>query len=473
MGRARLDPNKNGVVMSKKLWGGRFDNEQIPEQLMDFTTSLNVDHILAEYDCKSSIVQVKMLERAGYISKEEKMELIDVLTSLEEKIKNNQFSSCGYEDIHSSIQAYVEKECPVSGKKLHTARSRNEQVVNDMRLYCKDKILLTKQNIKSLQKSLINLGEKYVDVILPGYTHLNRAQPVLFSHLMLSYVEALGRDQQRLEDTFARCDVSVMGSGAIAGSALNIDRGFVCKELGFKKVSENSIDSVSDRDFIVEFVFDLSMVAVHLSRIAEDFILYSIPEFGFIDIGADFCTGSSLMPQKKNPDVLELIRGRSAKVISSLNSLLVLLKGLPHSYNRDLQEDKEPLFLAVDTVCSGLDILASLIENITVNKKCCEKALDYEFIYATDLAEYLVKRGVAFKEAHDIVGAIVKHCLLKKINISDLSEKDLKEFSPELNQDVYSLLNCEMSVKNKQTKGSTNPKFVKNELSNWKKKVSK
>ena len=459
--------------MSKKLWGGRFNNEKMNSQLMDFTTSLNVDNVLAEYDCKSSIVQVKMLERGGYISKKEKAELIGALTSLEGKIKKGQISSKEYEDIHSLVQAYVEKECPVSGKKLHTARSRNEQVVNDMRLYCKDKICLTGQGIKSLQKSLISLGEKYVDVILPGYTHLNRAQPVLFAHLMLSYTEALERDLGRLDDAFNRVNVSVMGSGAIAGSALDIDRDFVCKELGFKKVSENSIDSVSDRDFIVEFVFNLSMIAVHLSRIAEDFILYSIPEFGFIDIGSDFCTGSSLMPQKKNPDVLELIRGRSAKVISSLNSLLVLLKGLPHSYNRDLQEDKEPLFIAVDTVCDGLSILANLIKSIKVDKKCCSGALEDEFIYATDLAEHLVKKGMAFKEAHDTVGAIVKHCLLKKINISDLSIKELKGFSGKLDQDVYSLLNSEMSVKNKQTKGSTNPKFVKRELSKWKKKASK
>jgi len=415
--------------MNKKLWGGRFDKEHMDSKLMEFTSSLSVDKILAEYDCASSIVQVKMLEKSGYLSKKEKTELIKALTALGKKIANNSFLAKGYEDIHSAVQAYVEKECPNSGKKLHTARSRNEQVVNDMRLYCKDKICLTKQGIKSLQKSLVNLGEKYSDVILPGYTHLNRAQPVLFAHLMLSYTEALERDKQRLEDANKRVDVSVMGSGAIAGSALNIDRDFVCKELGFAKISENSIDSVSDRDFIVEFVFVLSMVAVHLSRIAEDFILYSIPEFGFIDIGANFCTWSSLMPQKKNPDVLELIRGRSARVISSLNSLLILLKALPHSYNRDLQEDKEALFSATDTVCMSLSILANLVKSIKVDKICCEKALSDEFIYATDLAEYLVKNGVAFKEAHDKVGAIVKHCLGKKIKISDLSILELKGFS--------------------------------------------
>ena len=459
--------------MTKKLWGGRFDKEHMDSQLLDFTSSLSVDKILAEYDCKSSIVQVKMLEKAGYLSKKEKSELIKTLTVLKEKILNNNFSTKGHEDIHSAVQAYVEKECPNSGKKLHTARSRNEQVVNDMRLYCKDKICLMKQGIKSLQKSLVSLGEKNLEVILPGYTHLNRAQPVLFAHLMLSYVEALERDHQRLEDAYKRVDVSVMGSGAIAGSALNIDRDFVCKELGFAKISENSIDSVSDRDFLVEFVFDLSMIAVHLSRMAEDFILYSIPEFGFIEIGANFCTGSSLMPQKKNPDVLELIRGRSAKVISSLNSLLILLKALPHSYNRDLQEDKEALFSATDTVYKSLSILANLIKSIKVDKICCGKALNDEFIYATDLAEYLVKSGVAFKEAHDKVGAIVKHCLGNKKKISDLSVSELKGFSPKFEKDVYSLLNAKKSIENKQTKGSTNPKLVENELSKWKKKVSK
>ena len=454
-----------------KLWGGRFSKKEMDPQVMKFTSSLDVDKILAKYDCLSSKVHVEMLSKCGFLSKDEKNALTGVLEELSEKIEKGEWTPSGHEDIHSAIQAYVEEKAPEAAKKLHTGRSRNEQVVNDVRLYCRDSILRTISLIKDLQKALADLAENTADVIVPGYTHLNRAQPVIFAHQVLAYVEMLERDKGRFEDALKRCDVSVMGSGALAGSALELDRKLVAEMLGFKKISANSIDAVSDRDFIVEVVSALSFVAVHLSRISEDFILLSTSEFGFIELGEAYCTGSSLMPQKKNPDVLELFRGKASKVISALNSLLVLLKGLPLTYNRDLQEDKAPLFESVEVVSDELEIMAGLVKTVKLKKERAIEVLEDEFIYATDLAEYLVRKGVAFKDAHDIVGGIVRCCVEKNINISDLSISELKKFSEKLEEDVYGFLNPETSVKMKKTSGGTNPEFVKKEIASWKKKL--
>lgn len=454
-----------------KLWGGRFDKKGMDKDVMKFTSSLDVDNLLAEYDCLSSKVHVEMLSKCGIITLSEKKELLDALESLSIKIKKGSFQPKGYEDIHSAIQDYVEKSSPLAGAKLHTARSRNEQVVNDVRLYCKDKIGKVGKLIIELQKGLVHLASSSLDVIMPGYTHLTRAQPILFAHLLMAYVEMLDRDHGRIEDAKKRLDISVMGSGAIGGSSLKLDRKFTAEKLGFKNISANSIDAVSDRDFIVEFVAGLGTIAVHLSRICEDLILYSTPEFGFLEIASEFCTGSSLMPQKKNPDVLELIRGKSSHIIGNLNMLFVLLKGLPHSYNRDLQEDKKPLFESVATVSEELALMTKVVRTIKLKKETALKALEDEFIYATDLAEYLVQKGLAFKDAHEAVGKIVKHCAAKKIAISDLSIRELKAFSAKIGDDIYSLLNPELSVGNKKTIGSTNPLFVKKEISRWKKKL--
>ncbi|MFH1847302.1 MAG: argininosuccinate lyase [Candidatus Omnitrophota bacterium] len=454
-----------------KLWGGRFKEEEIRADIMEFTSSLDVDHVLAKYDCISSRVHVEMLTRCGYISEKEKNEILDALDVLLGKIENRSWHPEKDEDIHSAVQEYVEENAPLAAKKMHTGRSRNEQVVNDVRLYCKDMAGRIGLCIVNLQKQFVALAERSMDAILPGYTHLNRAQPILFSHLIMAYVEMLERDLGRTCDALKRCDVSVMGSGAIAGSALDLDRSFVAEKLGFKKISSNSVDAVSDRDFIVEMVSSICFIAVHLSRISEDLILYSIPEFGFLDIGDEYCTGSSLMPQKKNPDVLELIRGRSSRVIGALNSLFVLLKGQPHSYNRDLQEDKKPLFESVELIIAELAIMADLVGTIKIKKVSMLKALEDEFIYATDLAEYLVRKGVAFRDAHDIIGSIVRYCTDKKISVSDLSIADLKNFSDKLEDDIFGLLNPDVSVGNKKTLGSTNPGFVKKEIGFWKKRL--
>ncbi|MDP8299763.1 MAG: argininosuccinate lyase [Candidatus Tantalella remota] len=454
-----------------KLWGGRFEGKALDANVMKFTSSLDVDSKLSKYDCLSSQAHVEMLAKCGILSQKEKETLLSALGEVLEKIEDGTLQLADAEDIHSVIQTYVEEVAPEASKKLHTGRSRNEQVVNDVRLYCRENTEGVIDLIAVLQKAIVDLAEENSSVLIPGYTHLNRAQPVLFSHLLLAYVEMLQRDSERMEDALGRLDVSVMGSGALAGSALELDRNFVAEKLNFSKISANSIDAVSDRDFIAEVISGLCFIAVHLSRICEDFILYSTPEFGFIDIGAEFCTGSSLMPQKKNPDVLELIRGKSAYVISALNSVFVLLKGLPHSYNRDLQEDKKPLFESMELVSDELAIMAELVGTIETKTDSAMKALDDEFIYATDLAEYLVRKGVAFKEAHNVVGSIVKECDEKGINISDLSIAELKNFSDALEDDVYGLLNAETSVKNKKTEGSTNPALVGKEIARWKKKL--
>ncbi len=457
--------------MSAKLWGGRFEKKSMDPAMMKFTSSIDTDKILAKYDCFSSKIHVDTLQKGGYLTREESEELKSALEKAESQVDAGKFSASGHEDIHSAIQAFVEEISPVSAKKLHTARSRNEQVVNDVRLYSRDSLVRVKKLIRKLQFSLVELASDNMDVIVPGYTHMKRAQPVLFAHLVLAYVEMLDRDAGRLADADKRVDISVMGSGAIAGSSLKLDRNFTADKLGFRNISNNSIDAVSDRDFMVEVLSALSIIAVHLSRMSEDFILYNTSEFNFLEIGADFCTGSSLMPQKKNPDVLELIRGRSASVIGALNALLILLKGLPSAYNRDLQEDKKPFFESVETVSDSLDMMSSVVGSVKLNKASGLKALDDEFIYATDVAEYLVGKGVSFRDAHDIVGAIVKNCCDKGINISDLSISELKAFSKDLDKDICGLLNAETSVGNKKTKGSTNPELVAREVARWKKEL--
>ncbi|MDD4013080.1 MAG: argininosuccinate lyase [Candidatus Omnitrophica bacterium] len=457
----------------RKLWGGRFDAGDMDRKVLDFSTSLNVDKVLVKYDCIATKAHVETLARAGHLSSGEKKELLKALSSLLVMVEKGKWEASGFEDVHSAVQSYVESRAPRAAKKMHTGRSRNEQVVNDVRLYSREALSKIDGLIGSLQSALVDLAEKERDAIIPGYTHLNRAQPVLFAHLIMSYVEMLSRDRERFREAFKRNDVCVMGSGALAGSALELDRVFTSEKLGFSDISSNSMDSVSDRDIMAEIVSAAAIASVHLSRMSEDLILYGIPEFGFIEIGSAYCTGSSLMPQKKNPDMLELIRGRSAGVISALNSLLILLKGLPHTYNRDLQEDKKPFFEALFSVSECLQMMAGIVPTIKVRRKRAQEVMADEFIYATDIAEYLVRKGVSFREAHDAVGGIVKYCCEKGINISDLSIKELKGFNRSLSGDVYGLLNPASSVKGKRTQGSTNPKMVGREIAKWKKKLAK
>ena len=456
-----------------KLWGGRFKEKEMLPSVLEFTSSLSVDKVLAKYDCIASKAHVEMLERSGLLSKDEKKAITAALDEFMSRVEKGDMDFGLHEDIHSAVQSYVEEKAGDAAKKMHTGRSRNEQVVNDVRLYCKDAIVRMERLIKKLQGSFVELAEKNMDALVPGYTHLNHAQPILLSHLLLAYVEMFERDRMRLVCAKDRCDVSVMGSGAIAGSSLDLGREFLAEKLGFAGVSANSIDSVSDRDFMAELLAALSITSVHLSRISEDLILYSTEEFGFLSMGDEYCTGSSLMPQKKNADVLELIRGKCGSVIGALSSLLVVMKGLPHAYNRDMQEDKKPLFESVETVAASLGIMAELVKTIVFDKVAMKAKLGDESIFATDIAEYLVRKGVAFKDAHSITGKIVRHCADEKKKISKLALSKLKEFAGEFEKDVFDLLSAENSVKMKKTYGSTNPEFVKKEVLSWKRKLER
>ena len=458
--------------MESKLWGGRFSETKMDPLVMEFTTSINIDKILAKYDCLSSKIHVQMLSKCGFVTTEEQSKICSTIDEFLEDFNNNKIDLEKFEDIHSAVQSYVEEKLPVSGKKMHTARSRNEQIVNDVRLYCKDSLVTIREQLIGLKKELLVLAERSIDIIIPGYTHLNRAQPILFSHLIMAYIEMLNRDYIRLGEILDRCDISVMGSGALAGSALDLDREFVSKKLGFKTISSNSLDAVSDRDFIAEVISGIVFIAIHFSRIAEDFILYSIQEFGFLEIGQSYCTGSSLMPQKKNPDVLELIRGKTSSIISALNNIFILLKGLPHTYNRDLQEDKKPLIESIETISMEIEIMTKLVSSIKIKERItCNIFKNDDFIYSTDLAEYLVKKNVPFKQAHDIVGSIVKFCIENSKKISELTLIEIKEFSDKIEKDIFDLLKPDISVKNKKTYGSTNPEQVKEQIKKWKNRL--
>ena len=351
--------------------------------------------------------------------------------------------------------------------KLQTARSRNDQVALDIRLYCKDKIDETVKKVKEAQKSVLKFAAQHVDVIIPGFTHLQHAQPVLLSHQMLSFLEMFERDKGRLLDAYRRVDVLPSGSCALAGTSLKIDRQYLARLLNFSQVSNNSVDAVSDRDFIIEILSALSIIAMHLSRLAEDIILAVSTEFGYLVLDDAIATGSSIMPQKKNPDVLELLRGQTGSLYGNLISVLVMMKGLPLSYNRDMQLDKQPLFSAFSNVISSLGMVKKIFANLLINKKVIEGVFSDEFLFATDLAEYLVKKKVSFREAHNAVGAVIKHCLKKNKKISELGLKELKMFSSKFDKDVYKCLDAKTSVKSKSSFGGTSPDRVKEQIKRW------
>ena len=374
--------------------------------------------------------------------------------------------------MHSNIQEVLFSKVGKAANKLHTARSRNDQIVLDMKLYLKDEIADLKELVRELQRSVLRFAKKNSGVIIPGYTHLQVAQCVLLAHHLLAYIEALDRDESRLCDALSRADYMPLGSCALSGTSLPIDRDLVRKELGFKNLTANSIDSVSDRDFIVEVLADLSILSVHLSRMAEDLIIWSTSEFSFIDIDFSFCTGSSIMPHKKNPDVLELIRGSVGKIHGDFSNVLMMMKGLPLSYNRDMQLDKPPLFNAIDTVKELLEIFIALFENIVIEKQAIDSKLGNESLFSVDIVEYLIKKGVSYRQAHDIVGRLVKGCLDKGSKISSLSERELKRYSPELALDVKKILNAPASVSLKKSFGGTSPKLVAAQITRWNRRLN-
>ncbi len=446
------DKTKTG---SKKLWGGRFE-EATASSVEAFTASIHYDSRLYKYDVAGSKAHATMLASQGLLSKMEMESIIDGLSSIEEEISKGNFEfRSELEDIHMNIEkALVDKIGP-AGAKLHSARSRNDQVALDLKLYLRDECDRLIELLDNVRKAAVLLAGKYLGKIMPGYTHMQRAQPVLISHHMLAYYEMFGRDRERIVDCRKRINILPLGCAAMAGTGLPIDREMVADLLDFDGVTANSMDTSGDRDFAIEFVSCCTMIQLHLSRISEELVLWSSQEFSFVEIADKFCTGSSIMPQKKNPDIPELIRGKSGRVTGSLMSLITLMKGLPLTYNRDMQEDKEPIFDTVDTVSASLAIMGELLENLTFNTQKMREATDTGFITATDLADYLVLKEVPFREAHGIVGRAVAYCITKGCELHELSLEELTRFSPVIEKDVYEVLSVEGSVNSRISTGGT------------------
>ncbi|MCE0498410.1 MAG: argininosuccinate lyase [Methylacidiphilales bacterium] len=454
------------MAKSKALWGGRFKSGAA-RRLRDYTESISFDWKLYRHDIAGSIAHATMLARIGVLSREELAQIVKGLEEIRDEIDAGKFRwNLEREDVHMNVEAALTERYP-AGAKLHTGRSRNDQVATAMRLWIRDEIAANQEAISALQRALISWAARDIGVVIPGYTHLQRAQPVLLAHHLLAYVEMLERDFGRLGDAAKRADVLPLGSGALAGSTLPLDRKFVAKLLGFSRVSDNSMDAVSDRDFIVEYNAAAALLAVHLSRLAEDLILWSSAEFHFIRIGDAYTTGSSLMPQKKNPDIAELARGKSARVIGNLVASLTLLKGLPMTYNRDLQEDKERLFDTAETVQATLLVFAEMLGDVEVDKASCRRAASDPLLLATDLADWLVRRGVPFRNAHHLVGEAVGLAEQRKIPITQLSLADWKKISPVFDASALEVFSVEKGLKARKTLGSPNGNLVKAQLARW------
>lgn len=454
-----------------KLWGGRFSKKSDP--LADqFSFSLSYDKRLAKHDIAGSIAHAEMLGKCKIIPAKDAQKIVAGLKKIQAQVAANKFKfSDTDEDVHTNIQNVLKKLIGTEADKLHTARSRNDQVVLDMRMYCKEEIDKIVKKLTDLQKTILGFALKNKDVIIPAYTHLQAAQVVMLAHHMLAYVEMLERDKTRFLDIKKRVDVMPLGSCALSGTTLPIDRVFVAKKLKFAAVAQNSIDAVSDRDFIVEILAALSIVSMHLSRMSEDLILWVTHEFNFIEIDMAFCTGSSIMPHKKNPDTLELIRGTTGKIYGNLFAALNLMKALPLTYNRDMQLDKPPLFDSVDTVEQMVDLLAKIFATLKVKNFVAQKAIVNEAFFTVDLMEYLIKKGVSYRQAHDTIGRMIKECPDKGKKLSSLTPVELKKYSDAFSSDIKGILNAAASVKAKKSLGSTNPALVKKQLITWKKKL--
>jgi len=418
---------------------GRF-HKTADKLVAEYTASFSVDRRLYQHDITGSVAHARMLARQGIISEKDAGVITQGLESIRKEIEQGKFEfKPEQEDIHMSIEARLIEKVGEAGGKLHTARSRNDQVALDMRLFTKEAITDTVEAIRKLQRVLIVLAEANKAVVIPGYTHLQSAQPVLLAHHLLAYFEMLQRDFGRFSDCLNRTDVMPLGSGALAGVTYDIDREFLARELGFSRVSQNSMDAVSDRDFVLEYVAAASISMMHLSRLAEEIILWSSLEFGFIELDDAYATGSSIMPQKKNPDVAELVRGKTGHIYGRLMGLLTMMKALPLTYNRDLQEDKEAFFATVDTLLSTLEVLSGMVATLQVKAENAGKAIERGYILATDLADYLVRKGDAFRTAHGIVARLVSYAVEKGKSFRELSLNEYKEFSPRFGEDVFEI----------------------------------
>jgi len=451
---------RKGKSPSTKVWGGRF-TEGTHRLVEQFTASLPFDQRLYAHDIQGSIAHCKTLLKAKVLTNSECTRIIRGLERIRLDICRGQHAFREEdEDIHMSIERRLTKLIGPLGGKLHTGRSRNDQVALDLRLYLRDVLITVKQGVIRLQKAFLTQGRKHLNIIIPGYTHLQRAQPVLLAHHWLAYVEMLERDKGRIQDASTRVNVMPLGSGALAGTNYPLDRSYTAKLLKFPAITTNSLDAVSDRDFVVEVLNALAILMMHLSRLSEELVLWSSQEFQFLDLPDAFCTGSSMMPQKKNPDVAELIRGKTGRVYGSLISVLTMLKGLPLSYNRDLQEDKEPLFDGLDTVTASLTLCAELVSRLKVCPKEMAQASSSGMLLATELADYLVKKGIPFREAHAMVGKLVHDCLAQKKDLSTVKVADLKSYSPQFGSDVRNVLTLEGAINRKKQVGGTARKQV-------------
>ena len=457
---------------SKKSWEKRLVGGPDP-LTVDFVESLSVDVRLYKYDIAGSIAHAQMLAEQRLITRGELKQIKTALEEIAEEISAGRFKFDKiHEDIHMAIEAALVKKIGDVGKKLHTGRSRNDQVATDMRLWMRDEIELLQSRIGLLQKAFVKQAEKYTDAVMPGYTHLQRAQPVVIAAYLLSFVEQFERDIVRLENCRRLLNTSPLGSGAVAGSTLPIDRKSTAAKLGFAETTSNSIDAVSDRDFCAEFVFDCSLVMMHLSRMAEDWIIYSTNEFGFVRIDDAYCTSSSMMPQKRNPDVLELIRAKTGLVYGSLMGMLTVLKAQPTGYNRDLQEDKVHVFAAADTVSRSVEMARAVVLHTKFDTKKISADLQEGFLDATALAEYLVGKGVAFRRAHGIVGSLVAHCEKHGKKLAELGPDELREFSTAIDDDVYESLGAANVVSKYATTGAAGPDQAKKQIAYWNKRLA-
>ena len=447
---------------------GRFD-EPASETAQLYSESVSIDWRLYAHDIKGSLAHARALATAGILTREELEKIEAALTVIEAEIKAGDFRwERTLEDVHMNIEVALTKRIGPAGAKLHTARSRNDQVALDLRLFVKTEAAEVCTRLRELQRALMNLAERFQNTVLPGYTHLQRAQPIVLGHYFLAHIEALDRDHGRIVDCARRADVLPLGSGAIAGSTIALDREAIARELGFAKLSQNSLDAVGDRDFVAEFLFGLALIGMHLSRLSEELVLWSTSEFGFITFSDGFSTGSSLMPQKKNPDMAELTRGKTGRLYGNLVALLTTLKGLPASYQRDLQEDKAPLFDSVTTIKEALRIFAAMLPEITVHTDRMETAADDPNLLATDLAEYLVKKGMPFREAHEAVGKLVARSAAAKRALDDISLLEMQEISPLFGDDVLKVFDVRASLAKRTAVGAPSPENVAAQIARWK-----
>ena len=455
-----------------KLWSGRFDGET--SNLTEaFTASQHFDRRLAKYDLAGTMAHVRMLQACSIITSGDSEEILAGLRQIIEEIREHRFPwRVEHEDVHMNIEARLIELIGDAGKKVHTGRSRNDQVATDLRLFVRSAIDQTLQAVSALQSALLDVADREADTIMPGLTHLQSAQPVTAGHHLLAWVEMLERDWQRCRDCRRRVNISPLGSGALAGTSFPIDREMTAAELGFQDVSENSLDAVSDRDFVIEFCGAAALLGIHLSRMAEDLVLWSSENCRFVDLGDGFCTGSSIMPQKKNPDVAELVRGKSGRLLGNVTSLMVLMKGQPLSYNRDNQEDKEPLFDTVDTVLACLQVMTGMLSNMRFDREVMRAAALRGYATATDLADYLVRKGIPFRDAHAIVGKVIRSAQDQGVDLDELSLDVLRGFSSHIQSDVYDVLSLEGSIAARDQVGGTAPQQVREAIARCRQRLA-